>query len=216
MRPKALLLDLGNVTVRLRFEGFFERLGVACSPARSARVLKAWFDGPSSGHDHYERGFLDGPAWHARWQAECGLKLGYGDWLGLWNGVFVPNKPMEALLSELAGQVRIWGLSNTNAEHLAHLRGAYPVLGLFEGITASCEVGARKPEAALYVSALKALGIAAEEVLYLDDVEAYVKAAEALKFGTFHYRFNDAVLRRTLRLLGFSLPRRPGPARDGK
>ena len=205
-RPRALLLDLGNVTVRLRFEGFFEKLGAACAPARSPRELQDMLKDPGYGHAAYERGRLEGPAWHALLRERLGLGLDYAAWLDLWNDVFDPNPAMESLIQGLAGQVRIWGLSNTNAEHLRHLKTAYPVLGTFDGITASCEVGAAKPEPAIYAAALSSLGVPAAEVLYLDDVEDYVRAAQALGIRAFHYRFNDAALWRTLASLGFTLP----------
>jgi HAD superfamily hydrolase (TIGR01509 family) len=212
-RPKVLLLDLGNVTVRLRFGDFFERLGAACVPARTAEELRGMLQDPGSGHAGYERGFFDGPGWHVLLQQRLGLALDYAAWLGLWNDVFEPNPPMESLIKGLRGQVRVWGLSNTNPEHLRHLRAAYPVLGAFEGITASCEVGAAKPEAAIYGAALRSLGVPGAEVLYLDDIQDYVRAAEPLGIRGFHYTFNDAALHRTLRSLGLSVPpldMRPG------
>jgi glucose-1-phosphatase len=205
-RPKALLLDLGNVTVRLRFDDFFAGLGAACVPARSPGELRSMLQDAGYGHARYERGLLDGPGWHALLRQGLGLDLDYPAWLRLWNDVFEPNAPMEALIQSLGGQVRFWGLSNTNAEHLRHLRLAYPVLGTFEGITASCEVGAAKPEPAIYAAALRSLGVPAAEVLYLDDVEDYVRAARALGIRAFHYTFNDAALRRTLADLGFRVP----------
>jgi HAD superfamily hydrolase (TIGR01509 family) len=207
LTPNALLLDLGNVTVRLRFTGFFERLGAACG-ARDAGGVKAvqtLFQDPVCGHADYERGFLDGPAWHALLRERLGLTLDYAAWLDLWNHCFEPNVPMEGLLARLRGQVRVWGLSNTNPEHLRHLRRTYPVMGAFEGITASCEVRARKPEAAIYAAALRSLGLAGEAVLYLDDVEEYVRAGEAFGMRGFHYTFNDVELKRSLRSMGFQL-----------
>jgi len=199
-------MDLGNVTVRLRFGEFFDALGAACVPARSAEELRGMLQDPGSGHAGYERGVLDGPGWHVLLQRRLGLALDYPAWLRLWNGVFEANKPMEALITGLRGQVRFWGLSNTNAEHLRHLKAAYPILGAFEGITASNEVGAAKPEPAIYASALRSLGVPGGEVLYLDDVEDYVRAAESLGIRGFHYTFNDDALRGTLRSLGFTLP----------
>ncbi|MGH7442467.1 MAG: HAD family hydrolase, partial [bacterium] len=137
--------------------------------------------------------------------AGLGLKLGYAPWLDLWNDTFEPNEPMQNLLKELRGQVRIWGLSNTNVDHLGLLKAHFRVLDSFEGVTASCDVGARKPETAIYVAALKSLGLAGSEVLYLDDVEAYACAAESLGIRPFHYTFNDSVLRQSLKGMGFAL-----------
>jgi len=206
-RPKVLLLDLGNVTVRLRFSDFFERVAAVCRPLRDPLELQRMFRDPAYGHGDYELGRMDGPAWHTLLQTKVGLTLDYGAWLRLWNDNFEPNVAMERLIEALRGQVRIWALSNTNAEHLSHLKSAYPILGAFEGITASCEAGAQKPAPAIYEAALRSLGVAGADVLYLDDVEDYVQCARALGIQGFHYTFNDEALRQTLTARGFSLPK---------
>jgi FMN phosphatase YigB (HAD superfamily) len=206
VKPRVLLLDLGNVTVRLRPADFFGRLGAACSPALDLGEARALLSDPRLPHHDYERGRCDGRAMHAAMQRHWGLGLDYAGWLGLWNGFFAPNRPMEALVARLQGQVRFWGLSNTNAEHLAFLRLHYRVLDRLEGITASNEVGAAKPEPAIYQAALKALGVDPGAVLYLDDVAPYVEAGRAQGLQAFHYTFNDAALRGHLLGLGLELP----------
>jgi len=205
-RPKVLLLDLGNVTVRLKSAEFLAKLAPLCRRAPDPAGWKRILDDPSSGHHAYERGRVDGPAFHAFLVRGLGLSLDYPAWLELWNDYFEANRPMEALLAGLRGQVRFWGLSNTNAEHLGHLRREYRVLDSFEGITASNEVGAAKPEPAIYAAALRSLGVAGVEVLYLDDIPSYILAAEAFGIRGFHYTFNDAALARALEGFGLSPP----------
>jgi HAD superfamily hydrolase (TIGR01509 family) len=199
-------MDLGNVTVRLRSAGFMERLRSHGDAARIPSDPWRLFLDPAFGFPDYERGRLDGPGFHARLKERLGLNLGYAAWLGLWNDYFEPNRPMEALLARLRGQVRVWGLSNTNPEHLAHLKLHFRVLDSFEGITASFEAGAAKPEPGIYAAALRALGVGAGEVLYLDDVAEYIGAAGSMGIPSFHYTFNDAALKARLLELGFNLP----------
>ena len=205
MKPKALLLDLGNVMVRLR-GSWWERLGAACQPSLSPAQLRQGLLEPGGPHHRYERGQIDGPAFHAQLRARVGLRLDYAAWLALWNDYFEPNRPLEDLVARLRGQVRLWGLSNTNAQHLAHLRLNFRVLDTLEGLTASNEVGAAKPEPAIYQAALAGLDLAPAEVLFLDDVPANVEAARGLGLQVFHYSYNDAELRRHLLGLGFGLP----------
>jgi len=113
---------------------------------------------------------------------------------------------MEALVARLRGQARFWALSNTNAQHLEHLRLNFRVFDTFEGITASHELGAAKPEPALYQAAIAGLGLAPQEILYLDDIPAYIEAGRGQGLQAFHYTFNDDELRRRLLGLGFTLP----------
>jgi putative hydrolase of the HAD superfamily len=206
VKPKALLLDLGNVTVRLRSQAWLERLGAACQPPRSPQQLTDGLVEHGGPHHRYERGHLDGRQFHAEFQQRLGLTLGYEAWLALWNDDFEPNRPMEALVARLRGQARFWALSNTNAQHLAHLKLNFRVLDTFEGITASNEAASAKPEPAIYQAAIAGLGLAPQEILYLDDILTYVEAGRAAGLQAFHYTFNDAELRLHLLGLGFTLP----------
>jgi putative hydrolase of the HAD superfamily len=55
-----------------------------------------------------------------------------------------------------------------------------PVDELFDFVIDSSEVGMRKPNPAIFELALKTVGLTAEQVLFLDDYEGNVIAAEAL------------------------------------
>jgi FMN phosphatase YigB (HAD superfamily) len=206
LKPEVLLLDLGNVTVRLRLGDFYGNLAKACRPPLNEAQADQFFSDPGLLHRAYERGQVSGEAVYEATRLRFGLQVDYQGWLGLWNNFFAPNRPMEALVARLGAQVRLWGLSNTNAEHLAFLRLHYRVLDRFEGITASNEVGAAKPEPAIYQAAVKALGVDPGAILYLDDVAPYVEAGRAQGLQAFHYTFNDAELRARLLGLGLELP----------
>lgn len=207
---RVLLLDLGNVTVRLRTREWLERAAQACRPPRGPEAVMAFLQRPDGPHHRQERGLASGADVHRAMVEQLGFALDYPAWLALWQDFFGPNRPMEALLGRLRGQVRLWGLSNTNTEHLAHFKLNFRVAALFEGITASHEVGAAKPEPAIYRAALASLNVEPHQVLYLDDVEAYVEAGRALGLRGFHYTFNDDALRAQLLSLGLELPPLPG------
>jgi glucose-1-phosphatase len=203
---QALLLDIGNVCVRLRTQAFLDRVTPLGRPGLSQAELLASLRDPASPHDAYERGRLDGPGFHGAMVERLGLRLGYADWLRAWNAYFEPNRPMEALLARLQGRLRLWALSNTNAEHLAHVRLNFRLFDAFEGFSASHEVGARKPEAAIFEHALRGLGLPPGQVLYLDDVAAFIEVGRGHGLQGFHYTFNDAELRAELGRLGLDLP----------
>lgn len=203
---KALLLDIGNVVVRLRTQAFLDRMTPLCAPGTtSAQVLLSLRD-PASPHHAYERGQIDGPAFHAAQVQRLGLTLDYPAWLRAWNDYFEPNRPMEATLARLGGQAKLWALSNTNHEHLAHVRLNFRVFDTFAGFTASHEVGARKPEPAIFEAALRSLRLPPDQVLYLDDIAEFVEVGRGLGLRGFHYTYNDAELKDELLRLGFTLP----------
>jgi putative hydrolase of the HAD superfamily len=71
-------------------------------------------------------------------------------------------------------------ITNNVVEFREHWRGMLPVDELFDFIVDSSEVGMRKPNPAIFAKALELGGFSAEEVLFLDDYEGNVIAAEAL------------------------------------
>ena len=56
----------------------------------------------------------------------------------------------------------------------------------FTSFTASSLVGAGKPDPAIYKAALEALGVSAEESIYVDDTETEADGARALGFTSFY------------------------------
>ena len=71
--------------------------------------------------------------------------------------------------------------------------------------TYSCVVRASKPSPLIFRDALKSLRVKAESAVFVDDVEAYVSAANGLGIHGIHYRAPDQ-LRADLSALGAGLP----------
>jgi len=203
---KALLLDIGNVVVRLRTQAFLDKMTPLCAPGTTQAAVLLSLRDPASPHHAYERGKIDGPAFHQAMVERLGLSLDYPAWLMAWNDYFEPNRLMEALLARVHGQAKFWALSNTNHEHLAHVRLNFRVFDTFDGFTASHEVGARKPEPAIFEAALRSLRLHPAEVLYLDDIADFVEVGKDMGLRGFHYTYNDLELKEELQRLGFDLP----------
>lgn len=203
---KALLLDIGNVCVRLRTHEFLERVAPLGRAGLTPAEVLASLRELDSAHIGYEKGQLDGEGFYRAQVERLGLRLSLHEWLKEWNAYFEPNRPMEATLARLGGRLKLWALSNTNKEHLDHLRLNFRLFDEFTGFTASHLCGARKPEPAIFKDALARLGLPPEEVLYLDDMEAYVQAGRGHGLRAFHYTFNDSELHAELQRLGVELP----------
>lgn len=71
-------------------------------------------------------------------------------------------------------------ITNNVVEFKEHWRGMLPVDELFDFVVDSSEVGMRKPNPAIFEKALAISGFSAEQVIFLDDYEGNVIAAEAL------------------------------------
>jgi putative hydrolase of the HAD superfamily len=60
------------------------------------------------------------------------------------------------------------------------MESRYDFFSYFPARTYSCAVGATKPNPLIYREALQACRVQAEEAVYVDDIAAYVQAAERL------------------------------------
>jgi putative hydrolase of the HAD superfamily len=84
------------------------------------------------------------------------------------------------LLAAVRRRVPCYAISNTNAVHLAHMELAFPrLLPHFTRVFASHEIGARKPDPEAFTHVLRAIGMAAPEVLLFDDLLPNVQGAQA-------------------------------------
>jgi putative hydrolase of the HAD superfamily len=88
-------------------------------------------------------------------------------------------------------------------------RADFPAL--FDAVVISGEVGMRKPEEAIFLHAAKALGLAPQECVFIDDVEANVAAAVACGMTGVHHTETAATAAALQDLLGVPLASsRPG------
>ena len=72
--------------------------------------------------------------------------------------------------------------------------GRWGLDGLFDTQVFSYEVGHLKPHPAMYRAALEATGVAADEALFVDDVEANVQGARAVGLHAVRFVGTDALL----------------------
>jgi putative hydrolase of the HAD superfamily len=100
-----------------------------------------------------------------------------------------PNEPMIELMRELRGQgLRMAMLTNNVREWEPLWRAKLPVDEIFELVVDSAFVGMRKPERAIYELTLERLGdVAAEECVFVDDVDVNCHMASELGMTAVHY-----------------------------
>ena len=108
-----------------------------------------------------------------------------------------PNGPMVELMRELrdAGY-RMALLTNNVREWEPLWRSMLPVDEIFEIVVDSGFEGMRKPDPEIYELTVARLagGVAAENCLFVDDVEVNVAAARALGMRAVHFRDNDQAI----------------------
>jgi putative hydrolase of the HAD superfamily len=85
---------------------------------------------------------------------------------------------------------RLYVLSNLHRASFAYLARTDELFGLFDGRVVSCEVGACKPEPAIYQHLLERHALDPLETVFVDDLQVNLDAAAA--FGMRTIRFDGA------------------------
>lgn len=99
------------------------------------------------------------------------------------------NQPVLTLLREVRQRMPVVLLSNATSRLSRDLE-ALGIADAFDAVVNSSEVGAIKPEPAIFAHALARLGVAADAALFVDDAAVNVAAARAL--GLRAERYVDA------------------------
>jgi putative hydrolase of the HAD superfamily len=184
---KAVIFDFGGVFTDSPFHAFSaygEKIG-----ASQQQVSDIVFGGYAVDSDH---------PWHKVERGEISLEcaregiMALGRKQGLevdiWDVFMSMAENGGGLREDLVGYVstiRAAGLAtgiitNNVAEFRDHWRGMLPVAELFDFVVDSSEVGMRKPNPAIFEKALTISGFRAEQVIFVDDFEGNVLAAEAM------------------------------------
>lgn len=163
------------------------------------------------------------PFWESYWRHRDGLDQGRTSIAGYWAavaadlGVAWPLPRVHELwiadfrswwsltpgILEIVGQLHDGGtrlavLSNAGFDFASPLR-ASPMAAFFERVFISAELDAIKPDPAIFVEVADELGIALEQMVFVDNKSANTDAAAALGITTHHFASVaglDAFLRR--------------------
>jgi FMN phosphatase YigB (HAD superfamily) len=207
---KAMLMDVGNVMLRLKTDELFEAVIGHCSNMSEADLRECLYLDQGSMHIAYESGNATFDFFYADFVKKFGMTYSRDEFFAVWNDYFLPNRPMDALVGRVGKQVQWWGLSNTNLEHHAHFCRTYRVFDVFERVIGSHELHLRKPDPQIFVKAVEIVGFSPSEILFVDDLERNVDAARTIGLNAFHYQFNDLELQKVLTDQGINLPPRGG------
>jgi putative hydrolase of the HAD superfamily len=106
-----------------------------------------------------------------------------------------PNEPMIDYMRELKGRGYQMAICTNNVREWEPLwRAKLPVDEIFDLVVDSAFVGSRKPDRRIYDITLERLGVAAENALLVDDMEANCEAARALGMGAVWFRTTEQAI----------------------
>lgn len=201
-RPKAVIFDIGRVIVRLDPKRAFAPIAAVLNRAGGARAKSrspenAWelIRADERWHD-WQEGRMSPNEWHQHLMRRLDLSLSYDQFRDAWNRVLDPDLILgEGLFARLATRCRLALLSNTDPIHAECLESRFTFGRHFAVRIYSCSVGASKPSPAIYHKTLAALGVAARDALYVDDIQEFVAAARKLGLDAIRFETRELLER---------------------
>lgn len=189
MPIKALLFDLGGVLINIDVARTL-RAWAAFSPLSFVELNAAFQQ--DLAYQQYETGEIS--AAHYFEHLRVSLKLDATDEqiADGWNALLLDE------ITETADAIRAaraqlplpcYVFTNTNPTHQALWRVKYAqLLGLFERVFVSSEIGLRKPHRVAFDFVAREIGVPAKSILFFDDLADNVAGAAAAGFSIVHVR----------------------------
>jgi glucose-1-phosphatase len=175
---RAIIFDIGRVLIRVDISRAMDGLasGLALTPQDIWSAIQndpRWLD--------WQEGRISARDWHLHLTKRLGASLTFEQFSEVWNRALDPNPiHSESFLENLSKNYRLAVLSNTDPIHMSYEEARFPFFRFFPIRIYSFRVGASKPDPVIYRQALQACKVRAEEAVYIDDVVAYVEAAQRL------------------------------------
>jgi putative hydrolase of the HAD superfamily len=198
---RTIISDLGKVLLDFDHMHSCRRLAEQCQWTPEY-IYESMFK--SGLEKEYDLGLITSEEFGRRIIDQLNLNLDVGAIRPIWADIFNPIDGMEKLIASLKGAHKLVLLSNTNEWHFEHCLKTFPVVGFFDAFALSYRLGCRKPDRDIYRRALGLAGSAPEETIFIDDVPAYIEAAEALGIEGIRFE-NVAQLEKELVSAGVSM-----------
>ena len=186
MQPKFLYFDLGKVLINFSVERMLAQMGevagITADQARNsifdAGLLRDAETGRLTGRRFYEA-FCD--ATHTR--------PDFDRLTAAATEIFDLNLPVLPIVAQLRQAGYPMGiLSNTCDVHWEYCRRHYRIVSEGFGVYAlSYEIGAAKPDAAIFHAAAELAGHRPEDIFFVDDIAGHVAGARAVGFDAVQF-----------------------------
>lgn len=178
MPIRTILFDLGNVLLGFSHEKMCHQVADLFE-VNVSDVKQFLFDEGLT--IRFERGELSEREAHKLLEQKFGKRRKLSDLRIALGDIFTSRPEMHELVKSLKNSgLRLVLLSNTCESHIKWIRSRYNILEEFDDLVLSYEVGACKPEHAIFEAALKTIGCSPGDCFYTDDIAEYVSVARAL------------------------------------
>jgi HAD superfamily hydrolase (TIGR01509 family) len=200
-RIEAFIFDLFGVLISFDDNHVYERIAQHCPDPATLSAIQGLVS-----NEDLIRGRMSLAELHAALVAAHGLTLSLEAFEGLWLLPYsAPEPGMGELVRGLAQRYRLVLLSNVDRYYWEMLYACHPELGHFDVRLLSWELGAAKPEPAVFARAVEAAGVPAPACLLIDDKAQNVAAAKRAGLQAYRY-VGMADLCAELKALGVEVP----------
>ncbi|MFC3613280.1 HAD family hydrolase [Lutimaribacter marinistellae] len=193
MNVEAVIFDIGNVLIEWQPERHYDRV---IGPERRKRMFAAVdLHGMNDLVDQGQN-FTDTIyAWaekYPEWRDE--IRMWHDDWISLASPA-IPHsvRLMRALRAQC---VPVFALTNFGVQNFDYACTIYPFLNEFDRLYVSGRMKTVKPRAEIYERVEADCGIAAESLLFTDDRQDNIAAAQARGWQTHHFDGPDGLAHR--------------------
>ena len=190
--PRFLYFDLGKVLIDFSVERLLRQVGAAAGigAERAHDVLFA--DGLMT---RFECGRTDSRGLYDALCREAGTRLDYDSLLKAATDIFELNSAVLPLVAQLGQTGRPMGiLSNTCEIHWEHCFSHYRIVREeFSVYALSYQIGAVKPDAAIFRAAAELAGHRPENIFFVDDRPEHVAGARGAGFDAVQFTTTAAL-----------------------
>ncbi len=182
---KTIFFDIGGVLVKVdsseSIQKLSEKLGVSPEKIRQGMTRELLND--------YEKGHLTSNQFYEQLliNYDSKLTMDMETFKAYWLDVLFLCTESVAFLQRATKDFPVWLLSNTNDFHYDLLMQDFPFMKWVDGGTYSFMVGSVKPDPLIYEVAIQKSGFRPEEILFIDDLEVNVQAAQNQGINIIHY-----------------------------
>lgn len=193
---KVLLLDIGNVLIKVNLKTSWERISPYLNQKNSPlndphHFFKTFFHSPL--YYDFEMNKISPDEFFQHFMDQHQLQpLGIHDLKNIWNDCLLEPMPhIENTLTTLSEKIPLFGLSNTNQVHYDFFMNRYSFFNYFQKVYTSFELGLRKPDQKIYDKTFQSLqllhlNLQRHEVLFIDDLSENIKSAADYGFTSAH------------------------------
>lgn len=117
------------------------------------------------------------------------LKIGYSDFIFLYNDIFWENTPMKNFLEQTAGskKYKLFLLSNTCSHHINFIYKNFPYVSIIKNRILSFKLNMMKPNKKIFRYVIQKYKLNPEKTLLVDDLLDNIKSARSLGIKGIHY-----------------------------